>query len=101
QIDQPVERTLDIGPAETGAGEVGSERGALRWGQLIEDVAVEDVDQNVENAAVHHPVARTSRAWAHLRCVGDGDGSHTAPCFPKGACSGHRPAAPRDPRAPE
>ena len=54
KIRQPVERALHIGLAETGALQIARECLPLSaGGQLLEHVAVKNVDKNVENAVVH------------------------------------------------
>ena len=54
EIGQPVERTLHVGSAETRAFQIANQRltlGARR--QLFEHVAIENINQNVENRVVH------------------------------------------------
>src|SRR5258708_6577907 len=60
QIRKPVERPLDIRLGEAGTLEISHEMLAFRYlGYLVEHVAVENVNQNVENAAGHHSGMRS------------------------------------------
>src|ERR1700683_560544 len=55
QIGQPVQCALDAGLAKACALQIAREGLALgARGQLFEHVAIEDVNQNVENGVIHH-----------------------------------------------
>ena len=54
KIGQPVERTLDVGLAEARALEIARQGFALgHFRRLVQHVAVEDINKDVEHGAIH------------------------------------------------